>query len=104
MTPTVTFDMGSAIRERREAAGLTLLDLMVEVRNRLPRTRRVAVSHETLRRYENGKVPEGKADIVVLAALADTFGCKLSELSPAAAADLETLSDLLKRQKPCLAA
>lgn len=96
--------MGGRLRARREAAGLSLLDLMVEVRNRLPKTRRIAVSDETLRRYENGSVAESKADIVILAALADTFGCRMGDLSPTAAVDLETVSDLLKRQKSCLAA
>lgn len=88
-------DFGSRIRQRREDAHLTLIELMIEVRQRLPRSR--WVTNETLRSYENGTKTEDKADPVVVAALADVFGCSIADLSPTIAESSVMIRDLLLR-------
>lgn len=86
-------DFGSRIRHQREDAHLSLIDLMIEVRARLPRSK--WVTHETLRGYENGTRPEDRADPVVVAALADVFGCRVEDLSPLVAEAADVIRELL---------
>lgn len=86
---------GTHIRQHREAADLSLRDLHVELQSRLPRSR--WVSYEKLRRYENGMMPETRADPLLVIALADVFGCKVAELSPIADQAVQVMRDLLIR-------
>lgn len=92
MKATKSVGLGERLRRERERNGLSLLDAMTEVRRLLPRP--LWVTHETLRRYEKGLVPEEKADPVLLEALAIAYGVRLEELSPAADAAFERLIDL----------
>lgn len=86
---------GTRIRRRREKAGLSLINVMVEMRSRLPRSQ--WPSQEKLRRYESGAVPETRADPLLIVALADIFGCKVADLSPVASEAVQSMRDLLIR-------
>lgn len=85
--------MGQRLHDHRVASGLSLLDLMVEVRNRLPRA--MWVTHQTLRRYENGQVLEEKADPFLITVLAAIYEVPVGDLSPVVAGEVQSMRDLL---------
>ncbi len=97
MTPPTEF--ASRMRSQREAAGFSLSEATFELRSVLPKA--LWCSLETIRRMENGRTTEAKADPVLVTALADVYGCKVRDLSPSIAEGLEGLRDLLSRSSAC---
>lgn len=62
--------------------------------------RRYVPSVATLSRMETGRIEEKKVDGIVIFALADVYGCKLSDLSLMVADEAERVRDLLVRSSP----
>lgn len=98
MAKTMTTDFGERMRSAREAAGHSLSDVTYELRALLPKT--LWCSLETVRRLENGRTPETKADPVLVTALATIYDATVTDLSPAIAESLKTVRDLLIRTSP----
>ena len=94
----VVADWAQRLRGRRNELQMRLDDAAYLVRQRLPQP--MGLSRETLARLERGQVPEDRADPVVIAALADVYGCPVAELSPLAATHLSSLRQLLDRLVP----
>lgn len=90
---------GTRMREAREAKALTLVDVVVELRARLPRS--MWVSQATLQRMEAGGTTEQKADPFLVTVLATIYGTPVSALSQVVADDLDRLRDLLGQATPC---
>jgi len=86
-------ELGGRLKIAREAAGMSLLDAMTEVRGRLPRP--MWVTHETIRRYEQGIMPEDRADPLLVGALAITYKVPVGWLSPAADDQLRDIFELV---------
>lgn len=90
------------MRLTREAAGLSLSEATFQLRSVLPKA--LWCSLETVRRMENGRTTEDKADPVLVTALADIYGCKVRDLSPLVADELKGLRGLLARSSACTTA
>lgn len=84
------------LREAREAAGLSQIDVVFAVRQALPEAMRI--SQTKLQRMESGAIPESKVDTFLALFLADLYGVDLADLSDPLAADLEMVADLVKRR------
>lgn len=95
MATRIDATLGGNLRAAREACGVSLLEATIRLRDQLPEA--LWVSLETVRRLELGVTPESKADPMLLAALAAVYGRPLSEISAVKAAELEGLSDLIRR-------
>lgn len=81
------------IREAREAAGLSQVDVAFESRTRLPDPLRI--SQTKLQRLESGKIGEDNADPFEVMFLAHLYGVTTSDLSPLAAGRMELVRDLV---------
>lgn len=77
---------GTRLRNGREAAGMTQLDVIVQARSDLPKS--MWISQTKLQRLESGKVDEESVDPFLVSYLAAAYDMKLSELSPVAAESL----------------
>ena len=84
------------MRAARQRSGLTLEDVYVELRARLPR--RWCPSPPTLHRLEMDR-PEEKVNPLVLCALAEVYRVELADLTPMTAEDLPRLSELLSSNR-----
>lgn len=94
MTAPTTDQAGERLRAKREAAGHTLATAYADLRaSGLPA--RFLPSQSTIQRMESGIAAEKKWDGVLVVALADLYGCKVSDISPTISAELESLRDLL---------
>jgi len=80
------------LRAKREAAGLTLDDVIYELRRRLGP---LAPKASTLSRWETGKNAGYEDDPLAVIALADLYRVKVADLSPTTANQLDTLRTLL---------
>lgn len=80
-------EFGRRLRKAREAKGLTLDRVAVQVQDRMGQ--QTGTSRETVRRYElagsPGGITEDSADLVVTAILAEIYGVTLQWLSPTVA-------------------
>jgi hypothetical protein len=56
-----------------------------------------APTDESLRRLHVGRVSPEKADVVILAAIAEVYGCKVADFSASAADRAKAARDLLRR-------
>lgn len=93
-----TKPFGAMVRERREAAGLSISEMRDALRDRVPD--RYVPSISTLSRWETGQVNDKRVDGIVIVGLARVFGCRVSELSPEVASELDRTSDLLASCSP----
>lgn len=94
-------DFGERLSAARCHQGLRLDDAAYLARQLLPVT--LAISRETIRRYEIGLVPEASANPIYVAALAVVYKVTVTELSPVAAADMDRLfRRVLVKLKPIL--
>lgn len=82
----VEVDFGSRLRIAREQAGLTLTDVVVELRSVLPRP--LWVSQSKLARLEKNDPTEEKADPFLIGVLAYVYNVDLADLSTIAEAAL----------------
>lgn len=87
------------LKAQRQRVGLSLEEVAFAIREFLPRS--LWVTAETIRKYENGMVPEHKANLLILAGLARVYGCQFTELAPNGAEDAKTLRDLLIQSLHC---
>lgn len=55
---------------------------------------------KTLHRIEAGEVAEEKVNSILIIGLAKVYGCRISDLSPAVAAEHDALEDLLASSLP----
>ncbi len=94
------------LRNRRTMHGTTQAEgdySLADLRDDLIATgipRRYVPSVSTLSRMETGKVPESKVDAIVIYGMARVYSCGVSELSEAAANELDTMRDLLEHAWP----
>jgi transcriptional regulator with XRE-family HTH domain len=82
----MTTEFGERMRNAREAAGLSQLDVIVYARTSLPKSMRI--SPAKLSRIENGHHGEDQIDPHDLEWLCSVYGADLNEVSPVAAASL----------------
>lgn len=87
-------DFNTRMRQAREAAGLTQLDVMVAMRAELPRP--MWFSQSKFHRLETS-TKEAKAEPMAVAWLASLYGVKTSDLSVTAHRALEAVRDLVSR-------
>lgn len=88
---TRTFEQ--RLKEAREAAGLSQVDVAFEARVKLPEP--MWISQVKVSRLEGGKIGEDKADPHDIQFLAHLYGVTTSELSELAAERLESFADFL---------
>lgn len=91
-TKTPPTEFGRRLTKAREAMGWTLERAAVKIQDALDdgNQRRLAAgkgsgvgpSREQVRRLETGEVPEGSADLVLVAAIARVYGVPVRWLSP----------------------
>jgi hypothetical protein len=79
-------------------AAMSLQDVRDELLGLLPK--RYVPSISKLSRMETGKVPEAEADGMVINALSQVYKCKVSDLSPTVADEMERVRELLVRSSP----
>lgn len=84
-----TMTLGGWLRKTREAAGYSLFDAVVELRQRLPEHYWISVSK--LSRMELGS----GVDPMIAITLANVYGVKAKDLPAELAADLEPLRAIL---------
>jgi len=106
VTPTTAVEapgqeLGRVLEEARQEAGLTFKALERALWKMLGDD---APTAEAIRAWHRGAVSPETGSIAMAAAFAAVYDKRLSELSPVLAVRYERLFDLLKRQKPCLAA
>lgn len=89
------------MKKARSDAGLSLLDVVMEIRQRMPQP--MWVGDSTVFRLETSR-PETKADPFLVNVLASIYGVPTSQLSQVAADHLDTLRDLLEQASPCITA
>ena len=88
------------IRETRLATGMSMNDVRDAMRDFMPA--RLVPTVATLSRMETGAT--AKLDTIVVCAMAKVLGCPVSDLSPDAAAELETMRYLVEHTSPCITA
>lgn len=98
MTPN---DFAERLRSARDAKGLRLDDAAYLARQLLPPA--MAISRETVRRYEKGRVPETDANPLYVAALAVVYEVSTSDLSEHAAEGVDRVFGVLVSLNPALA-
>lgn len=96
MTTTAT-PHGQRLRDRRTSVGLTLDEAWADLRQMLPQ--RYRPSKSTIQRMETHD-PEEKWDGIVIIAMAKLYRCRVSDLSPLIADELEEVSDLVTSSSP----
>ena len=84
---------GERMKEAREQAGLSTMNAAYAIRSRLPEP--LWISNEPIRRMENGKMAEEKADPILVCALAAVYGVEVRTLSPLIADALGLVDQLL---------
>jgi len=89
---------GRRLRDRRNAAALTIDEAWADLRLVLPR--RYLPSPAKLQRMETGAIPESKWDGIVIYGLAHVYACRISDLSPMVAEEYEKVGDLLASSLP----
>lgn len=94
----IDLTMGERLRIIRSRQRRELRDVAREAQALLPPS--LSMSRETLRRLEVGIISEDKANPVHIAALAQVYGVRISDISPPAAEALGTV-DLLIRSTGC---
>lgn len=86
-------DIGDRLREWREEARLSLMDLAVELR--VEHKKLAKVSHELIRRYETGSFDIKNPNLAYLMAVSAVLGHNARELSPEIAEVINELKKVL---------
>ncbi len=89
--------LGQRIRERREALGLSQPDVWRELHNTIP-VEFIPRNPSSLSRIENDELG---ASALLIGGIAQVLDCRTADLSETAAAELDSLRDLLKRKMSC---
>lgn len=89
--PVATF--GERMKQARVTKGLSTQEATFAIRSRLPEP--LWISNDPIRRMENGRTVEEKADPLLVCALAAAYGVRVRELSPLVADALGMVDDLL---------
>lgn len=103
--PTNTSDtMGKRLRRLRESQSpkLSVDALTVKTCMQLPEA--MWISSETIRRIESGQTPEAAVSPLLVVAMAEVLGCKVGDISPTAAEELESIRALVNRSSECITA
>lgn len=93
--PTRTTSFGERLRVAREAAGMSLDILNVHVNMGLPTP--MWRSTETLRRLEDGRIAEEKAEPLFIQRLAEVLGVSFDDLSPKATEYMQMIREQVER-------
>jgi transcriptional regulator with XRE-family HTH domain len=86
------------IADRRTAAGMTHIDVVIASRQMFPES--LWISQSTLSRLENSTSEEA-VDPTTIQVLAAIYRCTVSDLSPLAQTTLDMLTEQLLRASPC---
>jgi transcriptional regulator with XRE-family HTH domain len=86
----------STLRERREAAHLTLADVTFELRFRLGRS---APTEATISRWESGKTDAYRSNLAALMVMAHLYGCTVADLDAESGRILDEALQMVREQE-----